>query len=59
MLYRTPHRPSLRHFVRRLAASLAPHRGRVAEQDLAALSPHLLRDLGLLDAGLDELVGRK
>lgn len=59
MLYRTPRTSSVRHFVRRLVVSLAPHRGRASDHDLATLSPHLLRDLGLLDAGLDDLVCRK
>jgi hypothetical protein len=42
-----------------LFMSLAHHRRRATELDLASLNPHTRRDLGLMESGLAELVSRK
>lgn len=42
-----------------LFRSLAQHRRRTTELDLASLSLHTQRDLGLVDTGLAELASRE
>ncbi len=60
MLYREPPANrvfSFRYFALALAASVGTARRRRAELDLLTLSPHLKRDLGLLDSDLGTLMG--
>jgi len=60
MLYREPTLNrvfSFRNFALVVAASVAAARRRRAELDLLTMSPHLKRDLGLLDSNLGSLMG--
>jgi hypothetical protein len=60
MLYREPtvNRVfSFRNFALAVVSAVGTTRQRRAEIDLMALSPHLKRDLGLLDSDLGKLMG--
>jgi hypothetical protein len=62
MLYRNPDHPPRQPLLGRFAGlfrRIGERRRRLAELDLLAMSEHLRRDLGLVDADLSDLIRHK